>query len=210
MKRAGFKSFINTSQTGDGESQWVVFCLVPKQTVNSSQEFSGNDDEGLFWGFALAYFSVIKRLQLFVVFKADINTEIKHKAPFLFLSSTHDVSSFSEASIAWSILSCDSGKEPNSILNKCFRPQGRRATVFLERSKRPQGGNQVVFPPVVEEQERVAGRNNSPRNFLSLHLRRLRNNQLLHLCPHRSLLPKVEKKLPTGSTHQLLKGWCAA
>jgi len=87
-------------------------------------------------------------------FETEVDAEIKHKAPFFSPerdcfaeSSRHGNSSIPEIRIAWSILSGDEDESPHSILNKCLRPQRRKATVFLKRSKRPQGDKQVVFPP---------------------------------------------------------------
>jgi hypothetical protein len=81
-----------------------------------------------------------------VGFERHVDSQIKHRTPFL--SSTHGgLSSKSRVRIAWSVLSDEAGKAPHSILNKCSRPERRKATVLLDRSIRPKGDRQVVFPP---------------------------------------------------------------
>ncbi len=111
------------------------------------------------------FFSLVIQEGQAVRLETDIDTEVKHGVPFFRLSSTHGVSSFSEIRIAWSILSGDPSEGPHSILNKCSRPQRRKATVFVEGSKRSQGARLVVSPPR-EESERISQRSKKSENSL--------------------------------------------
>lgn len=92
------------------------------------------------------FFTLDVKQRASVGFERYINSQIKHEAPFL--SSTHGgLSSSSPVRIAWFVLSDEADKAPHNILNECSRPERRKATVYLDGSIRPKGGNQVVFPP---------------------------------------------------------------
>jgi hypothetical protein len=79
----------------------------------------------------------------------DINSQIEHTPPWWGGFSTHGgLSSDALVRIAWFVVSDEAGEAPHSILNKCSRPEWRKAAVFLNGSRWPKGGMQVVSPPV--------------------------------------------------------------